>query len=149
MKKPYKIIIIALVLTVTVTTGLYFGISKYKESTRVSVGIGPGLLEEGEKGYFDTLIFATDSKVSEKTRARVNEVMNDLRKYDEEFKQKYTAPCQVFADYKNVNGKTVITYNGTATNKETNKTEEIRKTFEYDYVLVKDENDIQRMEKAK
>lgn len=141
MKKSRKLIICVLVVLIVISGVLIMQRINY-DPNRFSVCVGPWTNEDG--GSFEMLIFAQSGELSKKRQEQFDKIRSDLKSYDDEFKEKYTVPYDIKADYKIDGKRTVITYTGTATNAETKQTENINKVFEYDFLLVKNKADIQR-----
>lgn len=55
-----------------------------------------------------------------------------------EFVSLYTAPTHITAQCEVKNGKTIVTYSGTATNKSDGKTVDVNEQLVFDFVLTKD-----------
>lgn len=74
-----------------------------------------------------------DLKSSEKEN--LNMVINDLNEFHSTFTSEHEKPYYVEAKYENIDKKTVITFKGEVTDKETGKLVEFNKVFTYDFFI--------------
>lgn len=84
-------------------------------------------------GYNEHKLLHTSSERKRKS-AQYETIEADLNAFRQEVAD-FQKPYMIDADYKNVDGKTVITFSGTVTDPNSGETIPFERTYEYDFIL--------------
>ncbi|HOD01705.1 MAG: hypothetical protein BWY46_00686 [Firmicutes bacterium ADurb.Bin300] len=145
ISKKKLIVAICIILLIGVGVGCY---AVWRQTDAgIQVTVSPPLTPQGNslvigKGgsYIYKIGFAGWSPpnfLNEKKIERMEQVHDDLEKHESDFLKAYRKPYMVEAKYENLGGKTVITFKGEATRKDTGVLEEYNKKLVYDFILTK------------
>lgn len=144
MKNKKLIIVCILVVLVIIAGVLILFRYNYIQANRIVIGIQVLYNEDGNS-YIDDFVYSySPDNISKKNMQNLSNFLSDSKTFHEDFKEKYKTPYQVRATIETPLGKTIVHYSGIATNKSTGETENINRIFEYDFVLIRNPDDLQR-----
>ena len=131
MKKKLAIIIpiFVIVSIAAILAILYFG-----SSNKVAVSVATP--RDTESSYLCTV--SIGGNLDGPKKKQIDEVNKDLNKFYDDFLSEQEKPYFVEAKYENIDNKTVITFKGEVTDKETGKLIEYNKVFTYDFIITKE-----------
>lgn len=142
MKK--KIILAVVIVLVTVTVALSSipivnHLSGHKLYNDVLATVSPPVNKDGNRVIYALFLSGAGKgmKLTEDESKKMETIGNEMREFYASFTEEDNAPYYVEARYENKDGKTVITYRGEITNKQTGKKEPFEKVFKYDFILTK------------
>lgn len=144
MKKKTKIIIITLALLLVCT--LSYSVWAYYNPV---CELGKGTPADRESDFYienymvsygqrTKLLFISDDSFPEKFRENVNKLNNDITEEYVRQTKDYIAPTNIKISGRIEDGKTIISYKGTVTNKSDGKTVDFSKELVFDFVITKE-----------
>lgn len=132
MKKKLAIAIpIAVILLVLAAVGVYFT----SLSNDITVNISKPDVKD-DSSYISMFIISENVNFSKKSKAdQIKQVSGDQADFYETFTKEHEKPYYIDVKYENIDKKTVITYKGEVTDKETGELVEFSKEFSYDFII--------------
>lgn len=131
MKKKITIAVIALII-IMISAAL---IAKVSLENNLQVSISYPTQQENSS-YIGTILFGGISDfLPNSKKDHIKEVSDDMVNFYLEFKKEQEEPYYVKVNYENTDGKTVITYSGKVTDKQTKKLVDFNKVFSYDFYI--------------
>lgn len=141
MKKKI-IIVVTVVLAICLACGAVYTVWAYNNPYCQIVKAVP---EDADSDFYTERISVGDSPrlnfqndYPESWKSKRNKFVDDNQAEFLRFEQLYTAPTRITAQCEVKNGKTIVTYSGTATNKSDGKTVDVNEQLVFDFVLTKD-----------
>jgi hypothetical protein len=132
MKK--RIVLLAIVIfALLLIIGLIWFISNSTGNIQVSVTAPAN--KSDASSYIYQISFGGIPNISGKKGKQIEQVNNDLTVLYDEFRNVQQKPYYVEAKYENIDGKTVITFKGEVTDKESGELIPYEKVLSYDFVI--------------
>ena len=143
MKK--KVIIIAIVVfALLLIAGLVWFV--VNSSGNIQASVTAPANKSDASSYIYQISFGGIPNISGKKGKQIEQVNNDLTVLYDEFRNVQQKPYYVEAKYENIDGKTVITFKGEVTDKESGELIPYEKVLTYDYIITENintnENDV-------
>lgn len=132
MKKKLAIIIpaVVIVLAVVVAACVHFN-----SANNIQVGISAPENKESTSYIYRIMFGGFSERLQASKKEQVDKVNNELNDFYEAFSTEQEKPYYVEAKYENIDDKTVITFKGEVTDKETGELVEFNKVFSYDFII--------------
>ena len=88
--------------------------------------------------YVENIRISYNEEPSERDKENLTQFVGGIETIEKEINSNYIAPTHIEATVEFEDGKTIIRYNGTATEKDTSKEVEYNKEIVFDFILTKD-----------
>jgi hypothetical protein len=132
MKK--KVIIIAIVVfALLLIAGLVWIV--VNSSGNIQVSISAPANKADSSSYIYQINFGGIPNTGDKKVKQIKQINSDLNEFYDEFRNTYDKPYYVEAKYENIGGKTMITFKGEVTDKESGELIPYEKVLSYDFVI--------------
>lgn len=131
MKKKLAIIIpvVAIILAVVTATSVHMSLIN-----DIEVGISAPM-DDNTQTYFQMIMFGYPGMLKGKKVEQIKQVSDDINNFTVAFFAEQEKPYYIETKYENIDKKTVITYKGEVTDKETGELVEFNKVFTYDFFI--------------
>lgn len=132
MKKKLAIIIpaVAIVLAAAIAACVYFGLT-----ANIQVSISAPTNKDSSSYIYRLMFSYSSDYITSSKKEQIDKVNSDLNDFYETFSKEQEKPYFVEAKYENIDKKTVITFKGEVTDKETGNLVDFNKVFSYDFII--------------